>query len=195
MVSWDNPAPTLADRATWDQRILARMLAGDELAVDEAYRQYGSYVFGLARRVTTDLHAAEELTQEVFVHLWSEPHRVDLERGSLRSWLGVVCHRRSVDWVRRAERQRRRDQAADAGALLPPDVAEAATAMVTAERVRQAVASLPPDQRVAVELAYFDGLSYREVATHLGIPEGTAKGRLRLALAKLADLLHTEGTP
>lgn len=186
-------ARTAGDQQGWEQRIVARLLAGDELALDDAFRQYGAYVYGLARRVTTDGHAAEEISQEVFVYLWQQPHRIDLGRGTLRSWLGVVCHRRSVDWVRRQERQRRRDDKGERQRdLLPPDVAEAATAMVSAQRVRDAVSYLPPDQRSAVELAYFDGLSYREVAQRLGIPEGTAKSRLRLALAKLADLLHTE---
>lgn len=182
---------------SWESEILVRLTAGDDSALNETYRQYGSYVYGLARRVTTDAWAAQEIAQEVFVLLWTEPHRVDLDRGSLRSWLGVVCHRRAVDWVRRQERQRRHQEMAEAQRhLVPPDVAEAATAMVEAQQVRDAVAALPPDQRVAIELAYFGGLSYREVAEQLGIPEGTAKSRLRLALSKLGSrLTPVGGTP
>jgi RNA polymerase sigma-70 factor (ECF subfamily) len=194
IVDDSEPSAVARSQRSWESEILVRLTAGDDLALNETYRQYGAYVYGLARRVTSDGWAAQEVAQEVFVLLWTEPHRVELERGSLRSWLGVVCHRRAVDWVRRQERQKRHQEAAEAQRhTVAPDVAEAATAMVEAEQVREAVASLPPDQRVAVELAYFGGLSYREVAERLGIPEGTAKSRLRLALSKLGDRLAPVG--
>lgn len=179
---------------TWETRLVARIAAGDETALAEVYDQYAPMVFGLAQRVLAERLAAEDVTQEVFVFLWERPEAFDAERGSLRSWLGVVTHRRAVDRVRREEAERRR---ADAAALqpmtAPPDMAEAATSVLIAERVRDAVAQLPEEQRAAVMLAYFEGKTYVEVAEILGIPEGTAKSRMRLALRKLAGSLQGEG--
>ncbi|MGE0879781.1 MAG: RNA polymerase sigma factor [Acidimicrobiia bacterium] len=178
----------------WEDVLVPRLIAGDERALAEAYERYGSFVFGLARRITGDAGAAQDITQEVFVRLWERPTGFDVGRGTLRSYLGVITHRRSVDWVRReASRTRReeRDQNEARGVVV--DVADAATAGVISQHVRSAVETLPADQRRAVELAYFAGHTYREVATLLGVAEGTAKGRLRLALTKLADALRAEG--
>ena len=180
-----------------DAALVARVVAGDETALGRVFDRYGSLVFGLAQRVTRSAAAAEEITQEVFVFFWEHPDRFDAGRGSLRAFLGSIAHRRAVDVVRReVRRSAREDRVAgdpsmtdDAGAI---DLADRAAATDVAARVRAAVAGLPADQRQAIELAYFDGCTFREVATRLGIPEGTAKSRLRLALAKLANLLGPE---
>jgi RNA polymerase sigma factor (sigma-70 family) len=116
----------------------------------------------------------------------------DPERGSLRTWLGTLAHRRAVDYVRREEARRRRSVRDAACRVTVPDVEELATALVTAERVRAALGVLPPEQREAIELAYFGGRTYREVADELGIPEGTAKSRLRLGLRRVAAVLEPE---
>jgi len=177
-----------------DAKLVARIAAGDETALGAVYDSYAAVVFGLAQRVLHDRGAAEEVTQEVFLHLWEHPDAFDVERGSLRSWLGVLSHRRSVDRVRREEALRRRhDAAAHQRRGGDGDVAEAAAAKDVAERVRLAVSRLPADQQACIALAYFDGKTYVEVAESLGIPEGTAKSRMRLALKKLADLLSAEG--
>ena len=180
-----------------DAALVARVVAGDETALGRVFDRYGSLVFGLAQRVTRSAAAAEEITQEVFVFFWEHPERFDSGRGSLRAFLGSIAHRRAVDVVRReVRRSAREDRVAgdpsmtdDAGAI---DLADRAAATDVAARVRAAVAGLPADQRQAIELAYFDGCTFREVAARLGIPEGTAKSRLRLALAKLANLLGPE---
>ena len=103
-------------------------------------------------------------------------------RGSLRTWLGTLAHRRAVDHVRREEAKRRTAMREASRPAVAPDVEEMALALVTAERVRAALATLPDEQRDAIELAYFGGRTYREVAEVLGIPEGTARSRLRLGL-------------
>ena len=179
---------------TWELGLADRLVAGDETALSEIYDQFSSFVFGLARRVTANPTIAEDVTQEVFVSLWEKPEAFDPSRGTLRAWLGVLTHRRAVDRVRRETAAQRNESAhAARPAAPPPDLAEAATSMIVAQRVREAVAELPAEQRVAVELAYFGGKTYTEVAEVLGIPEGTAKSRLRLAMKKLAASLGAEG--
>lgn len=179
----------------WQQIILARLQAGDDLALAQAYDFYGAFVYGLARRVTANEQAAQDITQDVFARLWERPEAVDLQRGSMRSFLGALCHHRSVDLIRREERRRSRESKVGLWAEPQSDVAEAATVVVLADQVRRAVAMLPENQREALTLAYFEGNSYREVAIQLGIPEGTAKSRLRLALGTLAELLQADRVP
>jgi RNA polymerase sigma-70 factor (ECF subfamily) len=174
----------------WDETLAIRLIDGDQHALGDAYDQYSSFVFGLARRVTGDPRAAEDVTQEVFIALWERPEAYDADRGSLRTWLATLAHRRAVDLVRREVARRRRTEREAARATSVPNVEESALALVAAERVRAAVNGLPPDQRQAIELAYFGGKTYREVGQGLGIPEGTAKSRLRLGLRRIADTLE-----
>ena len=178
--------------ASWEEHIHGRLIAGDERALSELYAQYGSFVYGLASRVTSNRTAAQDVTQEVFARVWEQPERFDPRRGSLRAWLGTLTHHRSVDFVRREEAARRRAQReGDIGATI--DIEEMATSLAVAERVRLAVDALPAEQRDAIRLAYFGGRTYRQVAEELGIPEGTAKSRLRIALKRVAEALEREG--
>ncbi|MET0628746.1 MAG: sigma-70 family RNA polymerase sigma factor [Acidimicrobiia bacterium] len=179
--------------SAWELDVRERLIAGDDAALGEVYDQFSSLVYGLAFRVIGDARAAEDVSQDVFVWLWERPAAFDPARGSLRTWLGTLAHRRSVDYVRREEARRRRNERDAARLPAVPDVGEMAAALVTAERVRAALAVLPSDQRDAIELAYFGGKTYREVADVLGIPEGTAKSRLRLGLRKIAVALEAEG--
>ena len=180
-----------------DGVLLERMRVGDDRALATAYDRHSGLVFGLARRITSDDQLACDISQEVFVALWEHPERVDLSRGSLRVWLGMVTHRRAVDVIRSSERRRHRERAAAADAFtetVDPVVVVAVNDHTTwrVQQLRQALDRLSPDQRAAVELAYFGGCSYREVATRLGIPEGTAKSRLRRALAQLRSALDDQ---
>lgn len=149
-------------------------------------------VYGLARRVTASTAHAEEITQEVFVYMWQNPDRFDPERGTLRAFLGALAHRRAVDEVRRNTRRTAREDRVgnDASSLEALEIGDDFERSQTAERVRAAVSSLPEQQRRAVLLAYFGSCTFRQVAEQLGIPEGTAKSRLRLGLGKLALLLE-----
>ena len=177
---------------SWEEHIHDRLVSGDERALGELYAQFSSFVYGLARRVTADATAAQDVTQEVFARVWEHPELFDPSRGSMRAWLGTLTHHRSVDFVRREEASRRR---AERDTEAPPtiDIEEMATSLAVAERVRIAVDALPEDQRRAVRLAYYGGRTYRQVAEELGIPEGTAKSRLRLALRRVAESLQREG--
>jgi RNA polymerase sigma-70 factor (ECF subfamily) len=155
-------------------------------ALAEAYRRHAGAVFGLAGRVVGDRVLAEEVVQEVFLRLWDQPDRFDPERGSLRSYLLAQCHGRSVDLVRSEQARRHREerehrQRAEGGYDLEHEVWD----LAVAEQVRHALADLPPDERRAIELAYFGGHTYREVAVLLGQPEGTVKSRIRAGLGRL----------
>jgi RNA polymerase sigma-70 factor (ECF subfamily) len=176
----------------WERTTRDRLVAGEEGALAEIYDQYASFVYGLALRVIGDARAAEDVAQDVFVSVWERPEAFDPERGSLRTWLGTLAHRRAVDHVRREEARRRRAIKDAARPATTPDVEEMAVALVTAERVRAALDTLPDAQRRAIQLAYFGGKTYRQVAEVLGIPEGTAKSRLRLGLRRIAESLPAE---
>jgi RNA polymerase sigma-70 factor (ECF subfamily) len=178
--------------ARWAERVLVeRLSAGDETALADLYDRYASFVYGLAVRMLVDRQIAEDVTQEVFVVVWEHPGRIDPGRGTLRGFLGTLTHRRAVDAIRREQARRRRE-----ARIAPPedvdDFSDAVLRSDTAGRVRRAVEALPDQQRRALELAYFDGYTYRQVADVLGIPEGTAKSRLRMALARISDSLEPE---
>lgn len=182
-------------QASWERTVRDQLLAGDDRALCRCYDQYSSFVYGLALRVIGDPRAAEDVTQDVFLHLWERPGAFHPDRGGLRTWLGTLAHRRAVDHVRREEARRRRAVRDAAQAVCTPDVEEMACALVAAERVRAALLTLPDEQREAIELAYFGGKTYREVAVVLGIPEGTAKSRMRLGLRRVADALEASFPP
>jgi RNA polymerase sigma factor (sigma-70 family) len=176
----------------WERTTRDRLIAGEEGALNEVYDQYSSFVYGLALRVIGEARAAEDVSQDVFVAVWERAGAFDPDRGSLRTWLGTLAHRRAVDHVRREEARRRRAIRDAARPVSTPDVEEMALALVTAERVRSALETLPDEQRRAIKLAYFGGKTYRQVAEVLGVPEGTAKSRLRLGLRRVADVIETE---
>jgi RNA polymerase sigma-70 factor (ECF subfamily) len=175
---------------TGDSVLVARLAAGDDEALSEVFDRYAPFVYGLARRVTANHAAAEDIVQEVFTNLWRKPDRFDASRGSLRAFLGVQAHRRAVDLVRgNARRTAREERQSDLDPLSRGGGAEDLDKGAVAQIVRQAIARLPTEQRQAVEMAYLEGHTHREVASLLGIPEGTAKSRLRLAQAKLSEWL------
>lgn len=163
-------------------------------ALAEAYRRHAGAVYALSRRLLIDQALAEDIVQEVFLRLWDTPEKFDPERGSLRSYLLSQCHGRSVDLVR-AEHSRRsregkeRRQRAEAGYDLELEVWD----LAVADHVREAVAELPVDERRAIELAYFRGHTYREVASALGQPEGTVKSRIRTGLRRMRGALSDSG--
>jgi len=173
-----------------DAVLVARLAAGDEEALAEVWQRHSALVFGLARHLTGDPSTAEDVTQEVFVTLWQQPERFDADRGSLRAYLGVHAQRRAIDALRRdgrrTEREYRHHRLHSDPATTSGDPAECSE---LADIVRDAINKLPVEQRQAVELAYFSGLTHREVAVALGNPEGTAKSRLRLAQTKLGTWL------
>jgi RNA polymerase sigma-70 factor (ECF subfamily) len=184
---------TAIEGTAWETDVRDRLVARDPNALTEIYDQFGSYVFGLAARVIGDRRAAEDVAQDVFLSLWERPEVFEPDRGRLRTFVGTLAHRRAIDFVRREEARRRRAARDAASAVSVPDVDEMAIAIVTAEHVRAELERLPDEQREAIELAYFGGRTYRQVADELGIPEGTAKSRMRLGLRRVADALAAQG--
>jgi len=163
-------------------------------ALAEAYRRHAGAVYGLSRRLLSDAALAEEVTQEVFLRLWNAPDRFDPGRGSLRSYLLAQTHGRSVDVLRSETSRRRREerearQTAEAGYDLDLEMWDVSTA----ERVRDALALLPDGERDAIQLAYFGGHTYREVAALLDQPEGTVKSRIRSGLRRMRENLADAG--
>jgi RNA polymerase sigma-70 factor (ECF subfamily) len=157
-----------------------------EQALAEAYRRHAGAVFGLARRLLVNATMAEEIVQEVFLRLWNQPEKFDPERGALRSYLLAQCHGRSVDLLRSESSRRNREErnalrTAEAGYDLEHEVLD----ITVADRVKDAMGNLAEGERQAIELAYLVGLTYREVATALGQPEGTVKSRIRSGLKKM----------
>jgi len=177
-----------------DTELRQRMVAGDAGALGEAYDDHAGAVFGVAWRMLGDRPSAEDIVQEVFLRLWQCPESYDPARGRLRAWLCAAARHRAIDQLRRAETYHRCLRLVAAGLLARvPDPAEPAVRDAVAEAVRVAVGDLPEPHRTAVMLAYYGGLSYRQVAVTLGIAEGTAKSRLRLGLRALAASLSDQG--
>jgi RNA polymerase sigma-70 factor (ECF subfamily) len=188
--------PERADRWCGDEVLVARLRAGDDRALGRAYDEHAEAVRATARRVTLDDQLAHDVVQEVFVHLWASADRVDLSRGSLRAYLRTIAHRRAVDAVRRSERRHRAESAAASAPTASVDVdgvdvssADDAAALWCHARLEEALAQLPEDQRAALELAYYGGQTLKQVAVSLGIPEGTAKSRVRLGLARVRAIV------
>ncbi len=186
------PGPP-ASRAA-DEQLVGGVLRRDQDALGEIYRVHADACFGLARRVLGDRALAEEVVQEVFVRLWNAADRYEPERGSLRSYLLAQVHGRSVDLLR-AETARRNREERDARRTVtePENFERAVIDLAQAEAVRDALNTLSKGEREAIELAYFGGHSYREVAVLLEQPEGTVKSRIRAGLLRLRAALIDAG--
>ncbi len=181
-------------REASDAQLVVAVGRFDHEALAELYRRHAGAVFGLARRIVGDAALAEEVLQEVFFLLWSHPDRFDPSRGSLRSFMLAQTHGRSVDVIRSESSRRAREQrdarlTADDGYDLEREVSN----LTQAEHVRDALTRLSDGERAAIELAYFGGHTYREVAVLLGEPEGTVKSRIRTGLRRLRDTLIETG--
>lgn len=181
-----------------DASLAHRIRSGDREALGELYDRYASVALATALRVVGDRDQAEDVVHDAFVAVWRKIDRYDGARGSLRSWLLTVVRNRAIDRIR-TNRPSIDVGDADAQSLLrsgPNPTWEEAVRRLSAADVRAALEALPEEQRTAIELAYFGGHTYREIATITGVPQGTANGRLRLALGKLREALTgTDAAP
>ena len=185
----------MTDSATLrdDDWLLAqRIRSGDRAALGEVYDRHASVAMAVALRVVADREQAEDLVHDAFVAIWQKIDRFDPARGSLRSWIVTIVRNRAIDRLR-GTRPSIEIGEADERSLLrsgPNPTWDDVLAQLGAEQLRTALDGLPAEQRQAIELAYFGGRTYREIATLTGVPLGTANGRLRLALARLRELLR-----
>ena len=177
-----------------DSLLVARIAAGDDRALAEAFDALGSAVYRTALYVLGDAMTAQDVVQDVFLDLWSRPGQYDCALSSLRTYLRIRARYLALDRLRSERRRAGREERYErlTPAQPEPCPSEQVISAETASAVRDALGQLPREQREAVQLAYFDGQTYREVAKTLGISEGTVKSRIRLALAKLETLLARE---
>ncbi|MBA2326720.1 MAG: sigma-70 family RNA polymerase sigma factor [Actinobacteria bacterium] len=165
-----------------------------EEALAEVYRRHAGASFALAHRILTQRNLAEDVVQEVFLRLWNQPDKFDAGRGSLRSYLLAQTHGRSVDLVRsESSRRVREEREARSTAAAGYDLEREVWDLALEEHVREALAALSDGERAAIELAYFGGNTYREVAELLDEPEGTVKSRIRSGLLRLRGALVENG--
>ncbi|MDH3192925.1 MAG: sigma-70 family RNA polymerase sigma factor [Acidimicrobiia bacterium] len=184
----------LDERTLEDNELVAAVADRDESALAEIYRRHGSQVFGLAKRVIRDEEMARDIAQDVFVSLWKKPEAFDASRGSLRTFLLAKTHSRSIDVIRsEASRRIREERDALLKSDSVPNVDDEVWQVTVAAKVRTALATIPERERDVIELAYFGGLTYREVAAHLGMAEGTVKSRIRSGLSRLQESMGQLG--
>ena len=192
------PSDTASTAGDPDRELLQRVGLGDQVAFGQLYDAMAGLVHGVVLRVVRDPSQTEEVVQEVFVELWRVAPRFDAERGTVASWVATIAHRRAVDRVRseqsarnRTEREMtriERDHDSVAESIVERDQTD-----FERRRVQRALERLTTMQRQAVELAYFGGHTYREVAALLDVPEGTIKTRIRDGMIRLRDELGAVG--
>ena len=179
-----------------DEELMARLRQRDVGAFETLYDRYGNMVYSVSLRVLGDVHAAEDVAQEVFLRLWRKPQHYDTARGRFVTWLMSVTRNKAIDERRSRGRRQRRETLPELeleDTLASDDSDDpAATALLTEERhaIREALSGLPPEQRRAIELAYFGGYTQQEISDALGQPLGTVKTRIRLGMQKLRVALE-----
>lgn len=175
-----------------DIELMERIARRDTEALRGLYERYGRVAFALAYRVSGEAPTAEEVVQDAFVTVWNKANGFDAARGgNVRGWLLTIVHRRAIDYRRREVDRPPPNVPIDTmdNVLAGPDVWKDVSATLLGEQVREAMATLPDQQRRTIELAYFEGLSHGEIASRENAPVGTVKGRLRLGLSKLSTML------
>ncbi|HEY6109513.1 MAG TPA: sigma-70 family RNA polymerase sigma factor [Gemmatimonadales bacterium] len=181
-----------------DHRLVGRMSEGEDAALGELYDRYGKTLYALALAIVREPADAEEVVVDAFGQAWRQAGAFDPLRGSVGAWLATIARSRALDTVRargrRARAHERAAQLSDEGlatpvAALGPDPARGAERGEARRLVAEALAGLPEPQRVAIELAYFEGLSQSEIAARLAEPLGTVKTRMRAGMEKLRGLL------
>jgi RNA polymerase sigma-70 factor, ECF subfamily len=181
-----------------DDQLVQRMSQGDVDALNVLYDRYARAVFSFAVRIVHDSRIAEEVLQEAFMRSWQQSGRFEHNRGNYASWLLSITHNLAIDEVRKSQRRPQKADMVDISDVLRTEIdetvniEEAAEASELRVTIRNAMEHLPASQRRTIELAYFEGLSQREIAAFLNEPLGTIKTRMRLAMQKLKDVLSEQ---
>jgi RNA polymerase sigma-70 factor, ECF subfamily len=176
-----------------DEALLSLVASSDDQALAELYDRFGGVAYGLALRILRDESLAQDAVQEAFLAVWRTADRFLAERARASTWILTLVHRRAVDLVRRQERRRGEPLEAVPEPVAPEQVEEQATIRFQRQVVQEALRRLPPEQREALELGYYAGLTQSELAERLGQPLGTIKSRMFTGLTRLRDLLAQAG--
>jgi RNA polymerase sigma-70 factor (ECF subfamily) len=171
-----------------DVSLVSAIRSGDQSAMAALYDRYSGLVYAVAQRVLADTGTAEDVLQEVFMQLWRDPGVFNASRGNLGAFLAVIARNRAIDFLRR------RHPETDIAAItvsVEPDMAGEAERGRAMEKVRGALGAMPAQQRSALEMAYFEGLSHTEIAAKTGEPLGTIKTRIRSGLVSLRKVFQT----
>lgn len=179
------------DEHMTDEDLLVRTARGDTAAFEELYDRYSARVYGLVKRIVRDPTLSQDATQVVMTELWKTAARFDPDRGAAASWILTLAHRRAIDVVRREQSSRDRIQRAGRTQIERPadTIAEGVVMEDEHAEVRAAMQHLTQLQREAIQMAWFDGYTYREVAAALDVPLGTIKTRMRDGMIRLRDEL------
>jgi RNA polymerase sigma-70 factor (ECF subfamily) len=181
-----------------DSALVERIMAGDEGALSALYDRYSGMLYALLLRILKDTGAAEEVLQDLFLQLWRGAARFDASRGSLAGWLLVIGRNRALSRLRGKQRREFVPDDIEGFSLNAVPSSEnlenEAARMQLMNRLRGAMAALPAEQREAVELAYFEGMTQTEIAARTGSPLGTVKSRVRAAMQTLKQLFDDEST-
>jgi RNA polymerase sigma-70 factor (ECF subfamily) len=179
-----------------DADLVTQLASGSQEALAELYDRYGALAYAVALRVLGDPGRSEDAVQDAFLKVWNHAASFDAKRGSLRTWLLASVRNRSIDYLRgRGAHERQELELRPAMTEAGPrgDPWREVSLLLERTAVREAMSSLPAEQRQAVELAYFAGYSQQEIADMTQVPLGTVKGRMRLALEKLSSYLKGRG--
>jgi RNA polymerase sigma-70 factor (ECF subfamily) len=169
-----------------EARLIARVCLGDQNAMAALYDKYSSLVYAVALRVLKDTGSAEDVLQDTFMQLWRSPQSFDAARGNLTAWLAVIARHRAIDLLRKRRPETDIAEITIAGGSSPFEGAERTG---TINRINSALAEIPVEQRSALELAFFEGMTHTEIAQRTGEPLGTTKTRIRAALIALRKKL------
>jgi RNA polymerase sigma-70 factor (ECF subfamily) len=175
--------------------LLALIAQGDQNAFGELYEVTSARIFGIVRRMLQNPAAAEEVTLDIYIQVWKQAGQYNTLRGAPMTWLVMLTRSRSIDWLR-SHKWETRAQSLDFATALADSSPSAEETMAKNGRdqlVRSAIDSLDADQRQAIELAFYSGLSHRAIAEKLGKPVGTVKSRIRLGMQHLRDRLRHYG--
>lgn len=186
-------ATTVATASPSDAEVMQAIARGDQTAFAELYDRFAGKVFGVVKRVVRDPAQSEEIAQEVLVEVWRTASRFDPARGSVQGWVLTTAHRRAVDHVRSEQAHRDRTHrigVRDHFSASHDSTAEAVEIDFEHAQIRDALAGLTPLQREAIDLAYYQGYSYPEVAELLDTPLGTVKTRIRDGFIRLREGLE-----
>ena len=170
-----------------DATLVSAIRAGDEQAMAQLYDRYSPLVYSIALRVVGETGAAEDVLQEIFLRLWRNPETFDSSRGSLPAWLAVITRNRAIDVLRK---RHSKTDLEDVQASVEPDLASDVERSRVLEKVRSALRSMSQQQRSALELAFFEGLTHTEIAERSGEPLGTIKTRIRTGLLVLRKAVN-----